>query len=419
MEETWSKLDNAAKIYPATVNARNTTLFRFEVTTKELVEPKILQQAVDEIMPRFPYFQVHLKRGLFWYYFKKVDKKVTIQEDKYYPCTEYSFKKSKYLFSLKYSNKRIALEFSHSITDGAGALEFMKALLLRYYSIEKVEIMEKGEIKIPGETIDPGEYTDAFKHFYDVNIPSSKRPNLKAFHLNYPLVPKGIYHTTTGSLAFSAIKKLAKEKNLNITAMICVLYIDVFQHIIYEQRAKPVPIVINLPINLRNIFGSKTMYNFFVPLTPTIDPRIGFFSEEDIIKHVRNYLNIEIDRRYVGKLIKRNIKLESNMAIRVIPLVLKKLMLPVIYNLWGERGYTSGVSNLGKIEFPPEIEERLSSVNIIPPPSPGNIIKMICFSFKEQFYITFGSLTDNKTVEELFFKKIRTHGIPVKVRTIS
>ncbi|MBI9108350.1 MAG: hypothetical protein JEZ04_16510 [Spirochaetales bacterium] len=418
MEKDWSKLDNAGKIYPGNINVRNTTLFRYVVTTKDIVIPELLQQAVDEIMPRFPYFQVHLKMGLFWYYFKKVSNRVVISEDIHYPCTKYDFKKNQFMFSVKYSRYLIAVEFSHAITDGFGAIEFMKSMLLRYFSLNNLDVSDTSGIKIPGQPINPDEYSDGFKEFYNVHSPASIRRNQRAFHLNFKLAPKGIYHVTTGMVNFEDIRKLSKEKKLNITALICVIYLEVFQQIIYEQKAKPAPIILNLPVNLRGIFGSETMYNFFVSITPAIDPRIGFFSEEDIIKHVQNYLNIELDRRFVGKMIKRNINLERNIFVRVMPLILKVSIMPILYNLWGERGYTSGISNLGKLEFPPEIEERIESVNIIPPPSPGNLVKMICFSFKDKFYFTFGSLTENKTVERLFFQRIRKLGIPVKIKTI-
>jgi len=418
MEDYWSKLDNAGKIYPANVNVRNTTLFRYVVTTKEAVNPELLQQAVDEIMPRFPYFQVHLKKGLFWYYFKKVRNRVIISPDRYYPCTEFDFKKNAFMFSVKYGRNLIAVEFSHSITDGTGTHEFQKSLLLMYFTLAKVNIKAPGNIKRPHQPVNPEEYTDGFQEFYNVHIPASLRQSQKAFHLNYKLTPKGVYHVTTGTVDFADIKKLSKEKQLNLTALICVIYLEVFQQIIYEQKAKPAPIILNLPVNLRNIFKSETMYNFFVSVTPSIDPRIGFFSEKDIIKHVQNYLNIEIDHRYVGKMIKRNIKIERNIFIRTMPLFIKELIMPMVYNLWGERGYTSGISNLGKIEFPPEIEEQLESFNVIPPPSPGNLVKMICFSFKDKFHFTFGSLTDDKTVERLFFQRIRKLGVPIKINTV-
>ena len=205
---------------------------------------------------------------------------------------------------VKYGRKMIAAEFSHSITDGTGALEFFKSLLLEYYKRGGIEPADPGGIKLPGEKIDEEEYSDAFSTFYDMHIPAVEKRKVKAFQLNYWPTKKGIYHVLNGSMDFNDIKKAAGKKGISVTTFLCLTYFQVFQQIAYERKARPLPIVINLPVNLRNIFGSKTMYNFFVSITPKIDLRLGFFNEADIIKHINHYLGIEIDRRYVGKMIK-------------------------------------------------------------------------------------------------------------------
>ena len=415
MEDYWSKLDNAGKIYPAIINYRNTTLFRIELKMVSEVKADILQEALDKVIPRFPYFHVKLRRGFFWYYFKKTAERVLISKDQYFPCTEWDFRKRGFPFSVKYEGHKIAVEFTHSLTDGNGALEFTKSLLIIYFQLQNIQPENISEIKLPGQEIPLEEYTDDFKQFYDRHLPAGGGRRKKAFHLNYRMIDKGEYNVTTGSMKFEDIKALSVKKKINLTALLCVIYLEVFHQIMYEQRVRPTPIIINLPVNLRNIFKSRTMFNFFVPVTPQIDPRLGFFSEEDLIKHMTSYLNIKIDRRYVGKMIKRNIRLEKNIFIRIMPLFIKELILPVIYRLYGERGYTSGISNLGKISFPVEIEEQIESVTVIPPPSTGNLVKMICLSFKDRFYITFGSLTDDKTVETKFFSRLRKLGVPIKM----
>ena len=417
MDNQWSRLDNAGKIYPANVNFRNTTLFRMWATIRQDVNKELLQKAVNDIMPRFPYYHVKLKRGFFWYYFVKTDEPITIKEDHYYPCTEWDFKKNGFMFFVRYKKREIAVEFSHSITDGTGGIEFFKALLLQYFKLCGTETPDVRGIKQPGEAVAEGEDSDAFREFYNMHIPAGKRNRGKAFHLNYNLTKRGVYHITCGDMDIGEIKNLAAQKGIGITTLLCLFYIQIFQQISYEQKAKPLPVVINLPVNLRRIFNSRTMYNFFISITPGIDLRLGFFSEEDIIKHINNYLGIEIDKRYVGKMIKRNIKFERNIFVRIIPLFLKELLLPVIYRFWGERGYTSGISNLGRIELPPELEAEIESFHIAPPPSPGNIVKMLSYSYKDRFYITFGSLTEDKTVEKKFFRMLRKNGVAVKIES--
>jgi NRPS condensation-like uncharacterized protein len=420
MDTQWSRLDNAGLIYPAIVSPRNSTLFRFSMEMKESVDPLILRKALDLIMVRYPFFHVKIKRGFFWFYFKKIEKQIPLHEDLYYPCSRYDFKKEGIPLAVYWGEKRIALEMSHCLADGMGAMELLKSLLWAYADLKGVKTADTSSIKVPGEKIDPREYADGFKQIYDDNIPTRHKKNIRAFHLNGKLLPQGEYRVTTGSVEFSQIKKLAREKGQGITGLICTLYIDIFQQILYQDRVKPAPIVINLPVNLRTLFNMKTLHNFFIPLTPSVDPRVGVFSEDDLARHVKSFLNVEIDRRYVSQIIKRNILTERNPFLRSLPLALKEwVILPMIFRLWGERGYTSGISNMGKITFPPEIEGLIENICVIPPPSPGNQVKMTCYSFGNRFYMTFGSLSQNRRVEKIFFNRLIKHGIPVKINTYS
>ena len=54
----WFKLDNAGKIYPAVRSPNFASLFRATARLREPVDPQTLQQALLDVMPRFPIFQV-------------------------------------------------------------------------------------------------------------------------------------------------------------------------------------------------------------------------------------------------------------------------------------------------------------------------------------------------------------------------
>ena len=54
----WFRLDNAALVYPSAGRHGWTFVYRFSAVLKEPVSPEYLQQAVNDIMPRFPTFNV-------------------------------------------------------------------------------------------------------------------------------------------------------------------------------------------------------------------------------------------------------------------------------------------------------------------------------------------------------------------------
>lgn len=68
----WRKLDNAAKLFPATSNKKDTRVFRFYCIMKEDVKEEILQQAVEKALEKYPLFLSVMRKGLFWHYWKRV-----------------------------------------------------------------------------------------------------------------------------------------------------------------------------------------------------------------------------------------------------------------------------------------------------------------------------------------------------------
>ena len=64
--QTWSRLDNSAKIYPMLVNKKSQNIFRLSVTLKEKVDKNILLDALKMTLERFPVSKVRLLKGALW-----------------------------------------------------------------------------------------------------------------------------------------------------------------------------------------------------------------------------------------------------------------------------------------------------------------------------------------------------------------
>ena len=67
------RLDNAAKIFPALLSRRQTTVFHVSAEIDAPVNVRILSEALGAMMVRCPYYHVQLRRGLFWYYLEPSD----------------------------------------------------------------------------------------------------------------------------------------------------------------------------------------------------------------------------------------------------------------------------------------------------------------------------------------------------------
>ena len=122
--KTWYKLDNAATVFPGQNTSRWSNIFRFSVVLDRKIDPEILEDALSNVLVRFPCYDVRIRRGLFWYYFEKNPNGAPpVEPDVVNPCHRVKFKEnSGYLFRIYYYEKRISGDFYHALTDGMGAV---------------------------------------------------------------------------------------------------------------------------------------------------------------------------------------------------------------------------------------------------------------------------------------------------------
>ncbi len=422
-EDIWFKLDNAAKLFPSIATYRCTTVFRVSATLYNPVNTDMLQLALNHMMTRLPYFQVNLKRGFFWYYLEKTNAQPKIKEENNYPCMYLSFRKNGYFpFQILYFNNRISLEMAHFLTDGTGAIIFLKSLLAEYFKLLGIKCNDTKEILTPGEKIEKEEYQDAFKK---INSPKTdKIKNITiASHFPFPLVQRGCYHIVTGIMPLEDLLRLSKSYGVTLNIFFVSLFFQtVFDY--YRQyepdfdiRKLKNPVIMNIPVNLRGLFPSKTMCNFFLSITASLDFTQGEKSFETVLEIVSKQLNKSFDKNNLAAVISRNVKSEASIFLRLLPLGLKDIIMPLVYLFFGENGYTSSISNVGRISMPEPLDEHIERFEFYPPPSRGNKIKTTLISYKDKLYFSFGKLTKENAIERIFFRKLRKMGIPIKIET--
>lgn len=420
-ERQWHRLDNAAKLYPSIVSPRVSTVLRLSATLNKDVDPKTLQKTLETILPKFKHFLVRLRKGLFWYYFEEVNTVPRVQEETYYPCMYLDFKKKDTLpFRVIYYKKRISFEVSHSLTDGYGAVVFMQSLLLNYLHLTG-DIDESANLDMFSDYTDTEEvYEDAFHKYYNKKVRAPRKPK-RAYHLPFKLNVKGEYFIITGIIPSDDLYNLAKSYNTSVTKFLLAVYFETFLDFLKttgsETNSRNLPVTMNIPINLRSMFPSKTLKNFFVSLTPSIDTSLGDYTFDEILKYIDHYFGMKVNKKYIQKFISRNVASEKKWKVRLLPLPIKNLAIPFIYSRFGETNYTSSLSNLGLIKLPEEISRHVDQMDIYPPPSVGNLTKITMLSYNNKTCISFGSVTPNREIEKIFFRKLRKMNLHVKIET--
>ncbi len=422
-KKAWYKLDNAGKLYPSIASTRRSTVFRLSAKLSEDISPESLQIALENTIERFPYYKVNLKKGMFWYYFEEVRHVPKIQKETHYPCMFLKFTKKKtFPFRVLYYKHYIHFEISHSVADGTGAMSFLKTLLIQYMKVHYGIYCKRLEgAKDVQKKPHPQESEDAFKRYYDPSIPVPSS-NKKAMHFPFPLVEKGRYIFLTGIVPVKKLKELSKAYSCTITQFITALYFEAIQDYVNQTKTlqkhqKDKRIVINIPVDLRQLFPSQSMKNFFVSLTPEIDLRLGTYTLEELIAYLKGYMQLHYTKKNVSRYITRNVKNERILFVRALPLYFKNLIMPYIYVKYGEKGYTTSVSNLGLVRLPDEIQPYVEAIEFYPAPSEVNKIKMCLCSYKDHCYISFGKTINSTEIEKIFFRKLRKLGVPIRIET--
>ncbi len=415
--QSWYPLDNSAKIFPAIKNGKVSAVFRLSVELTIPVKRDILQQALEDILPRFPSFALRMRPGLFWYYLEPNKAQPTVFEDTAYPCRRlYRKDNNGYLFRVLYYNNKLSVEFFHSLADGTGALMFTKTLAARYLErCLKITIpAEKGVadwLEQPSEA----ETEDSYK----VYARGTRRRNPLmpvAWHVKGQLEPSGRIHVIRAEMPVDQLKQKAREYGVTINDYLVASYIYTFCQIqSAEERRHDKPVVIAVPVNMRRYYPSQTLRNFFTRVYPSVHQDYGEYSFEEIISEVHHYMKLRTREKYLNVQMAGNIKSESMLVTRLIPLPVKNLILRTAYLFRGDSRITSTMTNVGPVELPAEMAEYVRSFDVLMGPSLGNWINASILSYNGNLTVTFTRRIREAHVERLFLRHLVKQGIHIKV----
>jgi hypothetical protein len=260
----WSRLDNAAKIFPPNTTKGDTKVFRLSCELYEAVDPGILAAALEAALDRFPFYRFIIRRGFFWYYFTPSDLQPRVREEYKAPCAPlYDVNRESLLFEVTYREKRINLEAYHALSDGAGALRFFKTIVY-YYLLERHGMDET--IRLEGnDASDEQKGGDPFDRFYSKGSAPKMPPSPRAYRVRGERFPESRIGIIEGRLSTGAVIGKARACRATISEFLTALLICAI-HEGMTSRDEARPVSITVPVDLRKYFGSAAQ-NFFGIIT--------------------------------------------------------------------------------------------------------------------------------------------------------
>jgi hypothetical protein len=231
----WLKLDNAAKLYPAILSDDLTSVFRITASLKEPVRYSAIREAVAVTSKRFLYFGVSLGSGIFWHFLEFNNQLPRIQVEEEIPCTAFAVnRKNEPLYRVLIKGKRISVEFIHILTDGAGALEYLKTLLYTYLTLTGKHFSTSGDIILPSMPVSEEEYEDGYKKFFQkLPTPSSVS---RSWNLPYKLNKRPKLRVLSAEVRVKEILEASRKYKVSITEYFVSVYLFSLQNIFISEK---------------------------------------------------------------------------------------------------------------------------------------------------------------------------------------
>lgn len=414
-EVRWDKLDNTAHLFPVIAGEGMSNVYRISVTLKEPILPGYLKEALDKVLPWFDVFRVRLRKGIFWYYFEENTKPAPrILEEHSYPNQYISPNKNNhYLFRVSYYKNRINLEVFHVLTDGTGAIQFLRELTYQYLRLVHPELLSA----VPDTLC-----SDTSLNKEDSYLKNYKRSHAKGYRTRRAFLIKGeklrplemgIMH---GYMKVEDLKRVSKQYGLTINEYLVATFIySVWKECLHETPGKR-PICVAVPVNLRPYYHSITTKNFFVMVSAAFEPTKEQYTFAEIAAITAESLRSQINPEHLEDLFAYNVSNEKNFALRAVPLFVKNLAIRFVYQT-SALANTTTITNIGPIAVRDEYKPYIERFHAFLSMSKGQNLKGLVCSYDGTLVFNFSSTLVDTSVQRCFFAHLAEEGISVELET--
>lgn len=409
----WSRLDNAAKIFPSTSKKTDTSVFRFYCELKEEVRREPLESALGSALREFPNFLCAMRKGAFWYYLEETGTKPQVAEESKPVCSQiYDGDNSALLFEVTYSGRRINLEIFHALADGTGALQFLKTIV--YYYLKEVhrDSIGSGLVFMENDASFSEKSDDGFSRYYQKHRKTSGERQRAAYKIrcrrNYDEPLQVIEATASVKQVLEAAHTFDTTLTVYLTA---VFFEAIRKGMSLNDRSRPV--VIQVPVNLRNYFPSMTTRNFFglIDVSYDFSRESGEFS--DLIEKIDAGFREKLTRENLAARMNKLAGIERNFFAKIAPLPLKNIALRAARGL-DESHQTAVISNIGRITMPEEMSGYIDLFGVLA--STLELQLCVC-SFGDKLQMSFTSAFQSTDLQKNFIRLLTSHGVEIQIRS--
>ena len=213
-------------------------------------------------MQAYPGFRVVMRKGLFWHYLEKSDLVPQVHREDRPPCMKlYVRDKKGLLFEVTYFENRINFEVFHALTDGTGAMEFLKELVKNYLYRVHPDLDASVALRAADITQADKEL-DGFSHYYSGDLVEGKKEKVHSFQIKGVRAGYGNMKLREGVVSVAELLKKSREYGVTMTVFLTAVFLCAI-HREMSPRQEKKPVYLMVPVNLRKFFPSEFHAEFF------------------------------------------------------------------------------------------------------------------------------------------------------------
>ncbi len=413
----WFQLDNAAKIFPGQNSRTWSNVFRVGVELRERVDPALLQTALEQVLPRFPTFDVRIRHGFFWHYFEKNPQTPAVQPDVKNICYRINFKENRgFLFRVYYHGRRIAVDFFHALGDGYANTVFVSTLTAQYLRLCGAAIGHGGAVLDLAEAPRESELNDAYRQYASSDA-KYDRHDKAVYHAVSEKEGRHLCNYTVGVMSAAGVKEVARRYDCTVTEYLVALLLDLHYHKQLSEEKKQKELCVQVPVNLRRHFPSETLRNFVVCVRIKLNPAMGLYTFPEIVRAVKVQMQLQNEPKFLNSMMTQNMKVERNPLLRATPLFIKDLGVGLSFAVTAEQTTTALLSNIGKVDLPEEMYSYLEKYLFFTGPGQRNGGRCGVITCGDTLCLTVSNCYRDAEIERALFTRLVREGVHVKIES--
>lgn len=405
----WFALDDAAKLYPLSMERGRMSTGRLAVYLKEDVAPELLQMALNFTIKRFPSFATTLKKGFFWHYLDMTNRRFYIEPETEIPCTPIKISRSgSQAFRIFYYKNRISMEMFHALSDGLGSVYFIKSLVAEYLRLTGKEIILDETVFNINDIPSDEEYENAFEKvpLKGSVLAAVRKPALQMGRKLAGNKPCRIVHLKINA---DELKAVCRKYHTTVARYFLAMIFVAAKTLIDKSDGD---INIQVPVNLRGFYPSKTLRNFVLPCGICL-PIEAINDVDTIITEINKQMKAKTSKEAMSELIASTKKLIS--MVKYVPLSLKQPVAKIGYRFLGDKAYTTILSDLGVVRMPQSISEHIESMDAIIGPAIIQRARCVAVTFNNTTTLSITKATTDSSFEEKIYELLCADKVSVTV----